>query len=272
MSDLVLYSVSDPVAIVRLNKPDRLNALDVGMLGALHDAVRQAEQDPAVVGIIITGTGRAFCSGWDAEALVDEVGDESPYRPLTTQDPTPNWFSFLLSTTKPVIVALNGVAAATGFVLALMADLRFAAPAAKLTTAFAKRGLVAEHGSSWLLPRLIGPSRALDLLFTSRMVEAEEALRIGLVDRIEDDPVAAAEQYVRGLAETVSPAALRDAKRLVYRHLGDHDAAVREAWDAMTDSFLRPDPTEGIASFVERRPPQFPRVTDAGESPTLPGR
>jgi enoyl-CoA hydratase/carnithine racemase len=272
MSDHVLYTVNDPVAIVQLNRPDRLNALNFSMLRVLHESVRAAEEDPTVVGIVITGTGRAFCSGWDADALVDEVADDSPYQPLTEQDPTPNWFSFLLDTTKPVIVALNGVAAATGFVLALMADLRFAAPTARMTTAFAKRGLVAEHGSSWLLPRLIGPSRALDLLFTSRMVEAGEALRIGLVDRIHEEPVEAAEHYIRGLAETVSPAALRGAKRLVYRHLGDHDRAVREAWNAMTESFLRPDPTEGIASFVERRPPRFPRIAEAdAPPPPLPG-
>lgn len=262
MSDHVVYSVTDPVAVVRLNRPDRLNALNADVLNALREAIRQAEDDPAVVGIVITGTGRGFCSGWDADALATEVGANSPYQRVNEQDPTPDWFSFLLGTAKPVIAAINGAAAATGFVLALMADLRFAAPTARLTTAFSRRGLVAEHGSSWLLPRLIGPSKALDLLFTSRMVDAEEALRIGLVDRVADDPVEEASAYIRALAESCSPSSLREAKRLVYRHLGDHDLAVREAWNAMTDSFERPDPTEGMSSFVERRAPRFPRIGD----------
>lgn len=261
MSEHIHYSVNDPVAVIRLNRPDRLNALNADVLQAMRSAVRSAEQDPAVVGIVLTGTGRAFCSGWDADSLTSEVGADSPYGHVAEQDPTPDWFSYLLQTTKPVIAAINGVAAATGFVLALMADLRFAVPTARLTTAFARRGLVSEHGSSWLLPRLIGPSKALDLLFSARMVEAEEALRLGLVDRIaQGDVVEEASEYIRGLAESSSPASLRETKTLVYRHLGDHDQAVREAWNAMADSFARPDPTEGITAFVERRPPRFPRL------------
>jgi enoyl-CoA hydratase/carnithine racemase len=271
MSEHVVCTIDDPVAVIRLNRPDNLNALDAAMLGTLRDSVRRAEHDPAVVGIIITGTGRGFCSGWDAESLVSEVGADSQYRHLREQDPTPDWFSFLLHTTKPVIAAVNGVAAATGFVLALMADLRFADPTARFTTAFSRRGLVAEHGSSWLLPRLIGPSKALDLLLTARMVDANEAVRIGLVDRIAaHNVVDEASDYIRALAENCSPSALRETKRLVYRHLGDHDHAIREAWNTMADSFDRTDPTEGMTAFVNRRPPRFPRVGDTQTS--TPGK
>lgn len=267
----MVYTVADPVAVIRLNRPERYNAFTGPMLDEIRDCARRADSDPAVVGIVLTGTGKAFSSGWDTETLAEDVGANSPLRRVAPDDPTPDWFSHLLDTGKPVIAAVNGVAAAGGFVLALMADVRIADPVARFTTAFSKRGLVAEHGSSWLLPRLIGHSRALDLLFTSRMVDATEALALGLVNRIaEHDAVEEACSYVRTLAESTAPASLRAAKQLVYRHLGDHDAAVREAWNVMIDSFAGPDPAEGARAFVERRPPSFRRLgADQGGSNTV---
>lgn len=257
----IVYTVDDPVAVIRLDKEEQLNALDPAMLDEMRACVREAEDDRRVVGIVLTGTGRAFCSGWDATALADDVGEGSSYSAVGDGDPTPDLFAYLVKTSKPVLAAVNGVAAAAGFVLSLMADLRFCAAEARFSTTFAKRGLVAEHGSSWMLPRLVGTSKALDLLFTARMVGAEEALRIGLADRVvEGDPVDEASDYIRALARTSSPASLKETKRLVYGHLGNHDQAVRDAWNAMVDSFARPDPTEGISAFVERRDPQFPRL------------
>lgn len=263
----VVYAVHPPVAVIRLNRPERYNALNSDVLTRLRESVRAAEANPDVVGIVLTGTGKAFSSGWDTESLAEDVGANSPLRRLGPDDPTPELFSYLLDVTKPVIAAVNGVTVAGGLVLALMADRRFADPTARFATVFARRGLIAEHGTSWLLPRLIGLSKALDLLFTGRMVDAAEALRLGLIDQIaERDVLEEACDYVRVLADTVAPESLRVTKQLVYRQLGDYDAAVREAWNTMIDSFAGPDPEEGARAFVERRPPRFRRVGTARTS------
>ncbi|MEZ5229789.1 MAG: enoyl-CoA hydratase-related protein [Acidimicrobiales bacterium] len=164
-----------------------------------------------------------------------------------------------------MIAAVNGVAAGGGFVLAAKCDLRFASSAASFTTVFSKRGLIAEHGMTWLMPRLVGVGDALDLLWSSRRIDADEAHRIGLVqrvipaDRLLDEAIA----YVEDLTANVSPASMADTKRLAYRHLGmDHRAAFEEAdivqWQAMD----RADVTEGVASLIERRPPKFDRLGD----------
>ncbi len=166
---------------------------------------------------------------------------------------------------KPVIAAINGVAAGGGLILALMSDLRFASSSAALTTVFLKRGLIAEHGSSWLLPRLVGVSRALDLLWMSDKLSSEEAREIGLVDRISepDNLLPMAKDYVRRLSETSAPKAIGASKALVYRHLGaGYLEALRDAEAVQNKFVLAPDATEGAASFVERRPPRFERVGD----------
>jgi enoyl-CoA hydratase/carnithine racemase len=159
-----------------------------------------------------------------------------------------------------VIAAVNGVAAGGGFVLAMMCDLRFMAQEAYVTTIFSRRGLIAEHGTSWLLPRMIGLNRALDLLWSSRRVDAAEAYRLGLADRVApaDGLLAEVEAYVADLAATVSPRALAVMKRQVHRHLEvAFDEAARDS-DALMAAALRfPDAAEGAASFVERRPPRF---------------
>jgi enoyl-CoA hydratase/carnithine racemase len=161
---------------------------------------------------------------------------------------------------KPVIAAINGPCAGLGFVRAMFADLRFAAAGAKLTTAFARRGLVAEYGLSWLLPRIVGMSRSLDLLLSGRTFLAEEAHALGLVNEVVDGAVlTAALDYARDLATWCSPASLRDMKAQVWRDaVGD----LAEAWERteqlMLASFDRPDLAEGVRSYVEQREPQFP--------------
>ncbi|MFN3231026.1 MAG: enoyl-CoA hydratase-related protein [Alphaproteobacteria bacterium] len=162
-----------------------------------------------------------------------------------------------------MIAAVNGVAAGGGLVLAALCDLRFAAPEAQFTTVFSKRGLISEHGTSWILPRLLGPGRALDLLWSSRKIGAEEALRIGLVEFLTgpDDLLDQACTYVAELAANVSPASMRDTKRLVYSHMGlGFDPALRETHEVMRASLKRTDAKEGVDSFVNRRPPNFPRI------------
>jgi enoyl-CoA hydratase/carnithine racemase len=173
-------------------------------------------------------------------------------------------FTYLLAVPKPVIAAVNGPTAGGGFVLASMCDLRFAAPEAMFTAVFSKRGLIAEHGTTWSIPRLVGTGRALDLLWTSRRVDAAEAARIGLVEYlVEGDLLEHTRAYIVELARNVSPASLADTKQLLYRQLGiGYPEALRETDDAQWRSLDRPDVLEGTRSFIERRLPKFDRLGD----------
>jgi enoyl-CoA hydratase/carnithine racemase len=255
------YEIDDPVATITLDRPRTLNALTHQMLAAFRDAVEAAADDPAVVAIVVTGEGRGFCSGLDAEVLArtTEIGSSS--RPST--DEVPGLFTWLLSIPKPVIAAVNGVAAGGGFVLAAMSDVRIASRAAQFTSVFSKRGLIAEHGTTWIVPRLVGAGAALDLLWSSRKIDADEAYRIGLVQELvdPDELLPAARRYVVDLAENVSPASLADTKRLVYRHLGvGYEDALRETDEVQYAALDRPDAREGAAALLEKRPPSFPRL------------
>ncbi len=257
----VAVSVEGPVGIIRLDRPEKLNAITYPMIGAIRRAVDALAEDPAVTGIVITGNGRGFCAGLDVDALTATAAGETRAS-AAPADPKelPALFSYLLRVPKPVVAAVNGVAAGGGFVLAMMCDLRFAARSARFTTSFSKRGLIAEHGTSWLLPRLVGTGRALDLLWSSRILDAEEAHRIGFVDRLlpDDCLVEEACDYVRTLAATVSPRSMARMKALVLRGWSAPiDVALREVNDEMDEALAHPDATEGVRSFVERRPPQF---------------
>jgi enoyl-CoA hydratase/carnithine racemase len=255
------YTVEAPSALIRLNRPDQLNAFTRHTLREIREAVELAVKDVNVVGIIITGTGRAFSAGLDMTELAAATSADAPPA-AAAEDVLPGIFSYLIETPKPVIAALNGVAAGGGLVLALMSDLRFAAETSSLTTVFVKRGLIAEHGTSWLLPRMVGVSRALDLLWMSDKITADEAASIGLVDRVTDgDPVHAARDYIGRLAETSAPKAIAASKSLVYRHLGtDYTQALQEAERVQNDFVTAPDAIEGAKSFIERRPPKFERI------------
>jgi len=258
----IRYEVDDPVALITLDRPEKLNAFTTRTLRELRDAVARAERDPAVVGIVVTGAGRGFCAGLDAGELGAIADRGSAARPADGDD-LPGIFSYLTQVDKPVIAAVNGVAAGGGVVLAVMADLRFASTNAAFTTVFSKRGLISEHGTSWIVPRLVGVGRALDLLWSSRKIDAAEAHRVGLVEHLTepDDLVPAVRRYVEDLAASVSPASLRDTKRLVYRHLGaELEAALRETDALQWESMDRIDASEGARSLLERRPPAFPRI------------
>jgi enoyl-CoA hydratase/carnithine racemase len=273
----ILYEVEDPVAVITMNRPDRLNAFTNRMLAEIRHAIAAAEADPQVVGIVLTGAGRGFCAGMDMGAL-DQMGAGTATREdlsgLAAEPGDPAMgdqfgvaFTYLLSVRKPIIAAVNGACAGLGFVFALLADLRFVERQAKFTTAFAERGLIAEHGASWLLPRLIGSGKALDLLWSARKFDGVEADRIGLAERLcetgEALPTALA--YLKELAAKVSPTSLRVMKAQVYRHLnmglGD---SLRESNTWMDESLKRDDFREGVRSFLERRPPSFTRVRTGG--------
>lgn len=271
----ICYEVEDPVATITLNRPSSLNAWTDRMGAEVRHAVGLAESDPKVVGIVITGAGRGFCSGADmnrlsavatgdlsAEATADELASD-PGDPSFGDDLHLGTYTYLMSVSKPVIAAINGPVAGMAVPIVLACDLRFMAQDAVLLTAFAQRGLVAEWGISWLLPRLCGTAVALDLLFSSRRVTGAEAAALGLVNAAlpGEEVLAHAKQYVRDLAATSSPTSMAIMKRQVYQQLhAGLLAAEREARELMLESFGRPDFREGVRSFVERRPPRFERL------------
>jgi enoyl-CoA hydratase/carnithine racemase len=271
----ILYQVDDPVATITLNRPAVLNAWTDRMGFEVRHAVSQAEADPRVVGIVLTGAGRGFCAGADMRRLsaissgdhrVETAGDDlasDPGDPSFGDDLHLGTYAYLMSVPKPVIAAINGPVAGMAVPIVLACDLRFMAADAVLMTAFAQRGLVAEWGTSWLLPRLAGPAVALDLLFSSRKVSGTEAAALGVVNAAMPaaEVLPHAQQYVRNLAATSSPASMAMMKRQVYQQMhAGLLAAEREARELMMESFSRPDFREGVSSFLERRPPQFERL------------
>ena len=250
------------VALVTLARPQALNALTYHMLAEIRRLVATAEADPEVTAICFTGEGRGFCSGIDAQVLRGSVERGAPGAAAAADGPRdpPGMFSYLPLVSKPVISAVNGVAAGGGFILAMMSDLRFGSENASFTTIFSKRGLIAEHGTSWALPRMLGPSRALDLLWSSRRVEAEEALRLGLLDRLvpADGLIDAVVEYAEHLASQISPRAIAVIKSQVYRHLSEAmGPALEDSQRLMDEQLKHPDATEGAMALIERRAPKF---------------
>jgi enoyl-CoA hydratase/carnithine racemase len=270
----IIYQVDDPVATITMNRPDQLNAFTTRMLAEIRHALAEAENDERVVGIILTGSGRGFCAGMDIGSLDNMSsgsggsGDDLSALAAAPGDPDLGEhfqvaFTYLLSVRKPIVAAINGACAGLGFVFALLSDLRFVERQAKFSTAFSQRGLIAEHGASWLLPRLIGSGKALDLLWSSRKFDGEEAERLGLAERLCEtgEAVATAESYLRELAASASPTSLRVIKAQVYRHMNmGLGEALRESNAWMDESLKREDFREGVRSFIERRPPRFKRV------------
>jgi enoyl-CoA hydratase/carnithine racemase len=259
----ILFETMGRVALIRLNRPQQLNALTYRMLADIRRLVSEAEKDPEVTAIAFVGEGRGFCSGLDAEVLrqTTQAGESRPTeRAEAARADPPGMFSYLPLISKPVISAVNGVAAGGGFVLAMMSDLRFGSDAASFTTVFSKRGLIAEHGTSWVLPRLVGPSRALDLLWSSRRVTADESLRIGLLDRVvpADALLETVVAYADDLAAQISPSAIAVMKSQVWRHLSEPMLPALADADRLTQAQLKhPDSYEGAMSLIERRAPNF---------------
>lgn len=273
MSEHLLLATDGPVATITLNRPAQLNAWTNRMAAEVKHALAAAEADPRVVVIVLTGAGRGFCAGADLTQLQAITrGDRSlvattdlaadPGDPAIG-DSFRGTYTYLMSIRKPVVAAINGPCAGMAVPIACCADLRFASDTAVFTTAFSRRGLVAEWGLAWLLPRLVGPAHALDLLFSARKVDAAEAERIGLVNRVL--PGAELGKHVRAWAEDVaahcSPTSLRIMKSQVWRNLTDSlGDAERESVRLMLESFERPDFREGVTSFLEKRLPKFGRI------------
>ena len=264
------YGVADAVATITLNRPERLNAWTGRMHTEYRALLARATDDPGVRVVVVTGAGRGFCAGADTEALAGHA-ERGAYDPGTGPDlATPGYgvrpefdaeFAYHFGLPKPVLACVNGPAAGVGFALACYCDLRFAAAGAKLTTSHGRLGLPAEFGLSWLLPRLIGVTRAADLLLSSRVVLAEEAAGLGLVNRVlpADEVLAATYDYARTLATEVSPASLAATKLQLYTDLHrDVASSVADADGRLGTMMAGPDFAEGVAALREHRPPRFP--------------
>ena len=263
------YAAERSVATITLCRPERLNAWTGRMHTEYRALLQRATDDPSVRVVVVTGAGRGFCAGADATALEGHVA-RGGYDPGTGPDlANPGYgvrpefdaeFAYHFGLRKPVIAAVNGPAAGVGFALACYCDLRFAAAGAKLTTAHGKLGLPAEFGLSWLLPRLIGLTRAADLLLSSRIFLAEEAEAMGLVNKVVpgEDLLDVTYAYARQLCDEVSPASLAATKLQMYADLHrDAADAVRDAGERLEAMMRAPDFREGVAAMHDKRPPRF---------------
>lgn len=275
----ITYVVDDPVATITLNRPEALNAFTTRMLAEVRHALASAEADESVVGIVITGAGRGFCPGMDMNAL-DSLGqskggsgDSGEREDLSEFDTELGdhamgedfevGFGYLMTIRKPVVSAINGACAGLGLAFALMTDLRFVERQAKFSTAFSQRGLVAEYGTSWMLPRLAGTGAALDLLWSARKFDGEEAHRLGIATHLVEtgESAQAAQDYVRAIAANSSPTSLKVMKAQVYRHLNmTLGPSLEETNRWMGESLKREDFVEGVRSYIEKRPPAFKRI------------
>lgn len=271
----ILYDVDDHVATITLNRPDKLNAWTRQMEAEVRRAMADAAGDADARVIVLTGAGRGFCAGADMSLLqgVESTTDEARAAadraamegtPIPGRLDVPDDFSlrytYFPSVPKPIIAAVNGPCAGLGMVMALYADIRFAADEAFFTTAFARRGLIAEHGIDYMLPHLIGLPNAMDLLLSARKVSATEAHRIGLVNQV--FPLASfmddVRAYAGDLARMISPRSMRVMKEQLYRTLAHRlGEAVEIGNREMVKSFDSEDFKEGVAHFMEKRAPAF---------------
>src|ERR1700719_5165725 len=267
-----LYHAANRVATITLNRPDKLNAWTAVMEREVRAAMGETEHDENVRVIVLTGAGRGFCAGADmsllstvAEKGLDEARRAQAVQPASsggegTRRDFQKKYSYFAAVTKPVIAAINGPVVGLGLVIALYCDLRLASDAARFSTAFAQRGLIAEYGMAWMLPRLVGHANALDLLFSARLIDAAEALRMGLVNQVfpRETFLESVQKYAVDLASRVSPRSLRVIKRQVYGAMfqtlaESFDFAVEE----MVASLRSEDFKEGVAHFLEKRRPVF---------------
>lgn len=263
--DVVLWDEVDGVATLTLNRPERLNAWTAPMQARYLELLQRAADTPSVRAVVVTGAGRGFCPGIDLDLLSGVVrsgteGSADAIAGLCPNGPGQRPNTFAAAVPKIVVAAVNGACAGIGLVQALCCDVRFAAAGARWTTAFARRGLVAEYGSAWLLPRLVGTSRALDLLASGRVFSSEDALAYGLVSRVVPaaEVLGEAQAYGRELAAYCSPASMAMMKHQVQAAWDcTLEASITLADRLAVQSLRGPDLVEGLQSHLERRPPSF---------------
>lgn len=274
MTDSVTFEITDGVGVITLNRPDQLNALSLDMHDVLNHAFVEIHHAPQARAVVLTGAGRAFCAGADMGLLTTLIeGRGANYhipRPGTpvaafasvAADPALlTTYTFPLAMGKPMIAAVNGPAVGIGFVMAACCDVRFLSEKAFFDSAFPQLGLVAEYGLAWLLPRLVGHGVASDILLSGRRVRADEALRIGLANRVEspDDLLPAALEYAATIARTAAPRATRQIRQQLWNaHQQSFAEASADAWERLRECLAGADFQEGVHSFLEKRPAHFP--------------
>jgi enoyl-CoA hydratase/carnithine racemase len=257
----ITFEAAGGIALITLNRPHRLNAFTLETSDEIFDALQRAETDDTVRAIIITGAGRAFSAGADIAILAEFGGraDESTVEVIRERRRRSS-FSNLFALRKPVIAAINGPCVGMAFTLAVYCDIRIAAESARMGLAFVRRGLTPEDGVNWILPRLVGQGMALELQITGRIIDAREALAIGLVNHLVPDGQALvkAREMAADIAQNCAPFAVSEGKRLAYEGLScDLGTAVDHCSEATSQMHLREDFKEGVASFAEHRPPRF---------------
>ncbi len=256
------FEIADSIATITLNRPDKLNAWTEIMEQEVRAAMLEADQDDSVRAIVLTGAGRGFCAGADMSLLqsVAEQGSAGRIAHTHTTGDFAQKYSYFPALLKPVIAAINGPVVGLGLILTLYCDFRIAADSAKFSTTFARRGLIAEYGIAWMLPRIVGLPNALDLLFTARSIDATEALRMGLVNQVFPQDVFQAKvaEYVRELVALSSPRSLRVMKQQIYQGLAQTLAEASQlAERELLQSLDCEDFKEGVAHFREKRTPRF---------------
>jgi len=260
----VLDEVREGVAVITFNRPQRLNSWGPDIAAGFYAAIDRAEADPEVRAIVVTGSGRGFCAGANLGPATNS-GEPDAAKTDVAQLVGERHPHFLTELRKPVIAAINGACVGIGLTHALMCDVRFAAAGAKFATAFTRRGLIAEYGITWILPRLAGWGAAMDLLLSGRTFLADEARELGLVNHVvpPEQLLERAMEYAADIAANCSPASLAVVKAQAYRDALDDVAAVSaRAEKLMYESLARPDLIEGITSFLQKRPPQFPPLSE----------
>ncbi|MDH3301450.1 MAG: enoyl-CoA hydratase-related protein [Acidimicrobiia bacterium] len=267
------YQVSGRSAVITLDRPERGNAWTGRVHAEYLHAVGRADTDPAIRTIVVTGRGWAFCVGGDSDALAGHVergsyddglaradGDVADMPGAAVDSQFDHQFAFHYGLTKPVIAAINGPAAGIGLALACFADLRFAVPGAKLTTAHGKLGLPPEYGLSWILPRHVGLTRAMELLLTSRVFLTDEAHRIGLVNQLvpADELLETVLAYAEDLATANSPSAVTATRHMVYldQHRGIGDSVV-DSLERLNLMMGSPEYRQGVEALRHKQPPAF---------------
>jgi enoyl-CoA hydratase/carnithine racemase len=268
------YRSEGNVAIITLNRPKQMNAWTGQMGIEVRHAMAKAEDDANVVGIVVTGEGKAFCAGADMADLMALSGQgnankqEGPKLDANPGDDSMpvvyrKTFSYLASVRKPIIAAVNGATAGMALPFILFCDLRFFSKSGFVMSAFPQRGLIAEYGTSWILPRIVGVDKALDILISSRKIYGEEAKELGLATRVYEDDVLVQEaiNYIQLLADKCAPDSIRKIKAQVYTDLFREPAeALEESVKMMLETFSGTDMKEGVAAFMEKRAPSFKRI------------
>lgn len=259
----ILFEKAPPIGLITLNRPTRLNAWTPEMAGEMRHALLQVEKDPALRVSIVTGAGRGFCAGADLSAGTEIFEAGSPGSP-EERDVDPEPASHILWTfalKKPVVAAVNGPAVGVGVTMILPFDLRIAAESARLGFVFNRRGLLPEMASPWLLPKIVGISRAAELMYTGRLLSAREALEAGLVSRVvpDADLLPAAKALAREIAENCAPVSIALTRKMLYDYLTRSDVEEMERQNHRYFMWAagQPDAGEGVAAFLEKRPPAW---------------